>query len=116
MIILWKGKFFKILGKVGKVLFVVCAFREGNVVRLISARHLFQQETDYTVAVYTLDEAAFAAGQTEDESYTMDKLWAYSKSGPKKDKYQSLIKVASCDVVKNEKTGEILSFTCTPVE
>ena len=79
-------------------------------------RGLFQQETDYTVAVYTLDEAAFAAGQAEDESYTMDKLWAYSKSGPKKDKYQSLIKVASCDVVKNEKTGEILSFTCTPVE
>ena len=46
----------------------------------------------------------------------MDKLWTYSKSGPKKDKYQSLIKVASCDVVKNEKTGEILSFTCTPAE
>lgn len=29
---------YDILGKVGKVLFVVCAFREGNVVRLISAR------------------------------------------------------------------------------
>ena len=37
-----------------------------------------------------------------------------TKSGPKKDKYQSLIKVASCDVVKNEKTGEILSFACNP--
>ena len=48
--------------------------------------------------------------------YTMDKLWAYSKSGPKKDKYQSLIKVASCDIVKNEKTGEILSWNLTPVE
>ena len=79
-------------------------------------RGLFQSETDYTVAVYTLDEAAFAAGQAEDASYTIDKLWTYSKSGPKKDKYQSLIKVASCDIVKNEKTGEILSFTCTPVE
>ena len=79
-------------------------------------RGLFQQETDYTVAVYVLDEEAFAAGQAEDPGYTMDKLWTYSKSGPKKDKYQSLIKVASCDIVKNEATGEILEFTCTPVE
>ena len=78
-------------------------------------RGLFQSETDYTVAVYVLDEEAFAAGQAEDPSYTMDKLWTYSKSSPKKDKYQSLIKVASCDIVKNEKTGEVLSFNCTPV-
>ena len=27
-----------VLGKVGKILFVVCAFREENTVRLISAR------------------------------------------------------------------------------
>lgn len=79
-------------------------------------RGLFESETDYTVAVYILDQEAFAAGQAADESYTMDTLWAYSKSGPKKDKYQSLIKVASADVVKNEKTGEILEFVCTPVE
>ena len=79
-------------------------------------RGLFQDETDYTVAVYVLDEEAFAAGQAEDESYTIDKLWTYSKSGPKKDKYQSLIKVASVAIVKNEKTGEILSFELTPVE
>ena len=79
-------------------------------------RGLFQKETDYTVAVYVLDEEAFAAGQAEDSSYTMDKLWTYSKSGPKKDKYQSLIKVASCDIVKNEETGEILEFVCKPVE
>ena len=79
-------------------------------------RGLFQQETDYTVAVYVLDEEAFAAGQAADSGYTMDTLWKYSKSGPKKDQYQSLIKVASADVVKNEKTGEILSFSCTGVE
>ena len=79
-------------------------------------RGLFETETDYTVAVYVLDENAFAAGQAEDESYTLDTLWAYSKSGPKKDKYQSLIKVASCAVVKDEKTGEVLSFSCTPAE
>ena len=79
-------------------------------------RGLFQSETDYTVAVYVLDEEAFAAGQADNAGYTMDTLWAYSKSGPGKDKYQSLIKVASCDVVKNEKTEEILSFVCKPVE
>ena len=79
-------------------------------------RGLFQDETDYTIAVYVLDEEAFAAGQAADSSYTIDTLWGYSKSGPKKDKYQSLIKVASCDIVKNEKTGEILEFVCTPVE
>ena len=79
-------------------------------------RGLFQSETDYTVAVYVLDEEAFAAGQAENSSYTMDTLWAYSKSGPKKDKYQSLVKVAECKIVKNEKSGEVLSFSCKPVE
>ena len=79
-------------------------------------RGLFQSETDYTVAVYVLDEAAFAAGQAEDESYTMDKLWAYSKSGPKKDKYQSLVKVASAQIRKDEKTGEILELSWTSAE
>jgi hypothetical protein len=46
----------------------------------------------------------------------MDTLWAYSKSSPKKDKYQSLIKVASCDIVKNEKSGEVVSFVCNKAE
>ena len=79
-------------------------------------RGLFQQETDYTLAVYVLDEEAFAAGQAADSGYTLDTLWGYSKSGPKKDKYQSLVKVGSCELVKNEKTGEILSFACFPAE
>ena len=56
-----------------------------------------------------LDEEAFAAGQADNEKYSLDTLWAYSKSGPSKDKYQSLVKVASAEIVKNEKTGEILS-------
>ncbi len=77
-------------------------------------RPMFEDETDYTVAVYTLDEAAFAAGQAAEKDYDEDTLWGYSKSGPKKDKYQSLIKVASVAIVKNEKTGEILSFELTP--
>ena len=79
-------------------------------------RPLFGDVTDYTVAVYVLDEDAFAAGQADNPGYTMDTLWAYSKSGPKKDAYQSLIKVASAKVVKNEETGEILEFVLTPVE
>ena len=73
-------------------------------------RGLFEQETDYTLSVYTLDEAAFAAGQAADSKYTMDTLWAYSKSGPSKDKYGSLLKVATAKVTKNEKTGDILFF------
>ena len=79
-------------------------------------RGLFESETDYTVAVYVLDEEAFAAGQAADDSYNMDTLWAYSKSGPKKDAYQSLVKVAEAKVVRDEKSGKILSFACTPVE
>ena len=77
-------------------------------------RPLFGEETDYTVAVYILDAEAFAAGQAADKDYTLDTLWGYSKSGPKKDKYQSLVKVASVEIQKNEKTGEILEFVLTP--
>lgn len=79
-------------------------------------RPLFGKQTDYTLSVYVLDEDAFAAGQAADSSYTMDTLWAYSKSGPKKDKYQSLIKIASCTLTQNEQTGEILTYQYTPVE
>ena len=82
-------------------------------------RPMFTKETDYTVAVYVLDEEAFAAGveATKDSKtpYSMDTLWGYSKSGPSKDKYQSLIKVASVTVVKNESTGEILKFEVNPI-
>lgn len=79
-------------------------------------RGLFEKETDYTVAVYILDEEAFAAGTEDNSKYTEDTLWGYSKSGPSKDKYGSLIKVASASVVKNEKTGEIISFAIKEVE
>jgi ECF transporter S component (folate family) len=91
---------------------------EETVVCIVDAayRPLFGKETDYTVAVYVLDEEAFAAGQADSDKYSMDTLWAYSKSGPKKDKFQSLIKVASASVVKNEDTGEILSFSISAVE
>ena len=79
-------------------------------------RPLFGSETDYTVSVYILDGEAFAEGQHADGSYTLEALWAYSKSGPKKDKYQSLIKVAEASIQKNEDTGEILSFSIDPLE
>ena len=78
-------------------------------------RPLFGKETDYTVAVYILDEEAFAKGQAANEKYTEDTLWAYKKSGPKNDKYGSLVKVASVSVQKNERTGEILTFDLKPV-
>ena len=79
-------------------------------------RGLFESETDYTVAVYILDEEAFAVGQAADAKYNMDTLWGYSKSGPSKDPYGSLIKVATAEVQKNEKTGQILSFNIAPVQ
>ena len=79
-------------------------------------RPMFENETDYTVSVYVLDEAAFAAGQAKDSKYGMDTLWGYSKSGPSKDPYGSLVKVATVKVQKNEKTGEILVFDLAPVE
>ena len=79
-------------------------------------RGLFEDETDYTVSVYILDAEAFAAGQAADKDYDMDTLWGYSKSGPKKDEYQSLIKVATAEIQKNEKTGEILDFSIVPAQ
>ena len=83
-------------------------------------RPMFEDETDYTVAVYILDKEAFEKGVEETKNdkkpYTMDTLWLYSKSGPKKDPYQSLIKVASVKIQKNEETGEILAFDLTVVE
>ncbi len=78
-------------------------------------RGLFRQETDYTVSVYILDEEAFASGQAADSKYSMNTLWGYSKSGPKKDPYGSLVKVATAELQKNEKTGQILSFEISPV-
>ena len=79
-------------------------------------RPMMGKETDYTLAIYTLDEAAFAAGQAENDKYTMDTLWAYSKSGPSKDQYQSLVKVATATFTQVEDTGEILNLEIVPAE
>ena len=79
-------------------------------------RGLFQKDTDYTVAVYVLDEDAFAAGQQADPKYTMDTLWGYSKSGPKKDANHSLVKVASATFNRNENTGAVTDFQVTPAD
>ena len=78
-------------------------------------RGLFESKSEYSVSVYVLDEEAFAAGQSADKGYNMDTLWGYSKSGPKKDKYKSLIKVATATICKDSKTGEILEFTIQPL-
>lgn len=76
-------------------------------------RGLFRRQGDYTVSVYVLDEAAFAAGQAADSDYTLDTLWGYSKSGPKKDPYRSLIPVATATYQQDSRTGAISGFVLT---
>ena len=77
-------------------------------------RPLFGKQTDYTVSVYVLDAEAFAAGQAaeaaKDKVYDMDTLWAYSKSGPKKDAYGSLVKVATVTFTMEEATQTPLKW------
>ena len=77
-------------------------------------RPLFGKQTDYTVSVYVLDAEAFAAGQAaeaaKDKVYDMDTLWAYSKSGPKKDAYGSLVKVATVTFTMEEATQTPLEW------
>ena len=51
-----------------------------------------------------------ADAKAKGEEYDMDTLWGYSKSGPSKDKYKSLIKVATFTVIQNEKTGQMRDF------
>ncbi len=77
-------------------------------------RGLFQKETDYTVSIYILDGEAFAKGQADNEKYNMETLWKYSKSGPKNDKYQSLVLVGTMTLTKNESTGEIADLVIAP--
>lgn len=79
-------------------------------------RPIFGETTDYTVSLYVLDEAAFAEGQAKSDSYTMDTLWAYSKSGPKKDAYGSLVKVGTATLCYTEDTGAVADFAFTPAE
>ncbi len=83
-------------------------------------RPMFASETDYTVSVYVLDCEVFSEGEMtsaeKGEVYNMDTLWAYSKSGPKKDPYQSLIHVGIVTFRMDEKTGEVLDFELEFVE
>ena len=76
---------------------------------------LFEQDAYYTVSVYVLDQAAFDAGvadaEAKDEEYDMDTLWGYSKSGPKKDPYGSLVKVAQVTYTMNVKSDEISDWS-----
>ena len=76
---------------------------------------LFDKEADYTVSIYILDKEAFAAGQAADKKYDMDTLWGYSKSGPKKDAYGSLVKVGTVTYTLNTRTDEVADWTLTPV-
>ena len=74
-------------------------------------RGLFQKETDYTVSIYILDKEAFAAGQAADKDYSMDTLWSFSKSGPKKDAHKSLVKVGTATFTMEEKTEAVSGFS-----
>ena len=60
-----------------------------------------------------MDEAKFAEGQAADENYDLDTLFGYSKSGPKKDKYGSMVKVGTVNIQMLESTDEILTFDLT---
>ena len=83
-------------------------------------RPLFGEETEYTVSVYVLDQEKFDVGVSDaaanGKEYGMDTLGGYSKSGPGKDKYGSMIKVATVKYIEVEKTGEIPEVNLTPVE
>ena len=89
---------------------------EGTLVCIVDSayRPLFGDKTDYTVSVYVLNEEAFAAGQADaaakSKTYNMDTLWGYSKSGPSKDTYKSLTKVATATFIQEESSGNILDF------
>lgn len=91
-------------------------FEDSEIITIVDSayRGLFETETDFSVSVYRLDEEAFAAGQAEDEGYTVDTLWGYSKSGPKKDKYGSLVKIGDMKLTRAEETLEVLDFSWNP--
>ena len=54
--------------------------------------------------------------EAADSKYGEDTLWGYSKSGPKKDPYGSLIKVGTLTMTRNERTGEILDIQIKPIQ
>ncbi len=65
--------------------------------------------TTYNVALYTVDEAALEASGD-----TLDTARGLSKSPAAKKEY--LTRAAAAEIQVDNKTGEVLSFSCTPVE
>lgn len=65
--------------------------------------------TTYNVALYTVDEAALEASGD-----SLETVRGLSKSPASK--HDALTKAATAVIEVNNKTGEVLSFTCTPVE
>lgn len=65
--------------------------------------------TTYNVALYTVDEAALEASGD-----TLDTARGLSKSPAAKKEY--LTRAATAEIQVDNKTGEVLSFSCTPVE
>ncbi len=64
--------------------------------------------TTYNVALYTVDEAAL-----EVSGDTLDTARGLSKTPATKKEY--LTRAATAEIQVDNKTGEVLSFTCTPV-
>lgn len=58
----------------------------------------------YTVALYRLDAAAFAAKAAQDEGYTLERVKGYSKSKAAAD--DALTRIATATAVTDRKTGE----------
>ena len=65
--------------------------------------------TTYNVALYTVDEAALEASGD-----TLEEVRGYSKSPAAK--HEALTKAANAVIRVDNKTGEVLEFTCTPAE
>ena len=65
--------------------------------------------TTYNVALYTVDEAALEASGD-----TLEKVRGLSKSPASK--HEALTKAATATIAVNDKTQEVLSFSCTPVQ
>lgn len=64
----------------------------------------------YSLAVYRLDQEAFAAKAEADETYTLDTVNGYSKSKAAAD--EVLTRIGTATAITDKKTGEHISLEC----
>ncbi len=72
-------------------------------------RHFGSDELTYSVAIYRLNTEKFAQKQAEDETYTLESVQGYSKSGAKNDEALESLGVAT--IVIDKKTEALISYT-----